>query len=431
MRIGITKDSILSKPSWRQLVILGTVASIATGGVLVARNLRPQSDVAKTPQIEVPQIKTVTALGRIEPKAEVIKVSAPASTQGSRIEKLLVEEGEKVKAGQVIAVLDNRDKLQAAYQKAREAVLVSQASLAKVKAGAKVGEIDAQKSEIARVQAQTLGEERAQLETVARLEAQWEGDKAAQQATVRRLEAELSNASAELNRYYQLYQEGAISQSMYDSKRLPTQTLTQQLSEAKANLERTTRTGRKQIQEAKVVLARIQSTSSKQVSSAKATLEKIAEVRPVDITAANAEVRQAIAAEKEAKANYEQAYVKAPQDGVIFKINSRAGEKVSDNGVVELGQVNQMRVVAEVYQSNIRKVKLGQNVRISSNSLDNELQGKVSWIGWQVQRQNIINSDPSENIDSRVVEVHIQLDEKSTQEAAKFTNLQVKAAIEL
>ncbi|BDA74876.1 hypothetical protein CAL7716_090420 [Calothrix sp. PCC 7716] len=125
------------------------------------------------------------------------------------------------------------------------------------------------------------------------------------------------------------------------------------------------------------------------------------------------------------------ANIKAPQDGVIFKINSRAGEKVSDNGVVELGQVNQMRVVAEVYQTNIRKVKLGQNVRVSSNSLDNELQGKVSWIGWQVQRQNIINSNPSENIDSRVVEVHIQLDEKSTQQAAKFTNLQVKAAIEL
>ncbi|RUT02831.1 devB secretion protein [Dulcicalothrix desertica PCC 7102] len=430
MRLGIAKDSILSKPNWRQLVILGTVVSIA-GGVLVTRNFKSQPDVTKAPQVEIPQIKTVTALGRIEPKGEVIKVSAPASTQGSRLENLLVQEGEKVKAGQVIAVLDNRDKLQAAYQKAKEAVLVSQANLAKVKAGAKVGEIDAQKSEIARVQAQSLGEERAQRETVARLEAQWEGDKAAQQATVRRLEAELSNASAELNRYYQLYSYGAISQSMYDSKRLPTQTLTQQLSEAKANLERTTRTGRKQIQEAKVVLARIKSTSSKQVSSAQATLEKIAEVRPVDVMAANAEVRQAVAAKKEAKANYEQAYIKAPQDGVIFKINSRAGEKVSDNGVVELGQVSQMRVVAEVYQTNIRKVKLGQNVRISSNSLGSELQGKVNWIGWQVQRQNIINSDPSENIDSRVIEVHIQLDEKSSQEAAKFTNLQVKAAIEL
>lgn len=70
-------------------------------------------------------------------------------------------------------------------------------------------------------------------------------------------------------------------------------------------------------------------------------------------------------------------------------------------------------------------------VKVISDSLPGELQGTVDWIGMQVQRQNLINSDPSSNIDSRVVEVHVRLDEASSTKAGKFTNLQVKAVIEL
>ena len=162
-------------------------------------------------------MKTVTALGRLEPKGKVIKLSAPASSQGSRVETLLVKEGVRVKAGQAIAILDNRTRLQAAYQEAQEAVKVAQVNLAKVQAGAKVGEIDAQKAEIARIEAQTFGEETAQTDTVARLEAQWLGEKTAQQATINRLEAERQNAQVEFQRYQQLYSQGAISQSLFDS----------------------------------------------------------------------------------------------------------------------------------------------------------------------------------------------------------------------
>ena len=55
----------------------------------------------------------------------------------------------------------------------------------------------------------------------------------------------------------------------------------------------------------------------------------------------------------------------------------------------------------------------------------------VERIGWQVQRQNVINSDPSNNIDARIIEVHIKLDDLSSQKAGQLTNLQVKAVIQL
>lgn len=428
----------LPKIEPRKTAIIGISVSLLAGGVLlsqfVANHVLQTKEAEKEQQVVVPQIKTVTALGRLEPEGDVVKIAGSSSgqaAQGNKIDKLLVKEGEEVKAGQVIAILDNSDKLKAAYEKAKEAVAIAQANLAKVQAGAKTGEIEAQKAEIARIRAQSLGEERAQREAISRLEAQWEGDKATFIATIRRLEAELNNAQSEFRRYESLYKNGAISQSEFDSRRLKVDTVLQQLNEAKATLARTETTGSKQISEAKAVLNRIQNASSQQINSAQGTLSKIAEVRPVDVTAATAELRQAVASEKEARANFEQSLIKAPTDGVILKINSRSGETASNDGIVELGKVQQMMVVAEVYQAHIGKIKEEQNVRVTSNALGVDLKGKVDSIGWQVQRQDVINADPSENIDARVVEVKVRLDEESSQKAAKLTNLQVKAIFEL
>jgi HlyD family secretion protein len=459
-----------SKSIFRSPLFIAIIASLIVGAISIYTIKRFQAAAQKKVEVPVaaPAITTVTALGRLEPRGEVIKLSAPTSSnQGSRVEKLLVKEGDPVIGGQVIAILDNRDRLQAALQEAQEAVKVAQINLAKVQAGAKVGEIDAQKAEIARVQAQSLGDEGAQRELLARLEAQWQGDKAAQEstlarleaqlvgdkaaqaATIKKLEAELNNARAEFQRYEQLYKQGAIAQSLYDSKRLLVDTITQQVSEARAvlnrinstgakqiseaktNLERITKTGSKQISEARVVLNRINATGNKQVTGATANLDRIAEVRPIDVLAAKAEIGRAIAAQKQARANFDQSYVRAFQNGIVFKVHTRPGETVSTDGIVEIGQIKQMMAVAEVYQSDISRVKPGQNVRVTGDSIPGELRGTVDWVGWQVQRQNIINSDPSSNIDSRVIEVHVRLDEASSEKAARLTNLQVKTVIDL
>lgn len=426
------QGSIFLKRNSRQLIIAATAVGLAIAGAKGYDSWQQAQQSPATPisQVSTPQIKTVTALGRLDPKGTVIQLSAPSSAgQGNRVDKLLVKEGDRVKAGQVVAILDNRDSLEAAYKEAQEAVNVAQVNLEKVREGAQVGEIEAQKAEIARLQAQTAGDQREQQQTVARLEAQWQGDKSAQQATINRLKAELKNAQVEWQRYLQLYNEGAISQSTYDTKRLSVDTISQQLKEAQANLQRIDSTGQEQIREAKTALSRINATGAKQISSATATLDKIAEVRPIDVEAAKAEISRSVAAAKQAKANLDQAYVRSPQDGVIFDIHTRAGEVVSNDGIVEIGQIDQMYAVVEVYQSDVSKVRPGQKVEISSNSLPGTLQGTVDWIGWKVQRQNIINTDPSENIDSRVVEVHVKLDKPSSQKAAKFTNLQIKAVI--
>jgi HlyD family secretion protein len=424
------KVKIMGKPlPLRPLLVVGAVLLLGGAGFSRWRSQTPSTSAVQ-PET-APRMKTITALGYLKPRGEVIKLSAPNSGGGaSRVEQLLVKRGEAVKAGQVIAVLDSRDRLQVSLVQAQKQVGVSRSNLAVVKAGAKGGTVDAQKFEIARVKAQFLGEERAQQETVDRLQAQWEGDKSAQKTNVLRLEAELNNALSELNRYQSLYKAGAISQSNYDSKRLPTQTLSQQLNEAKANLERTTITGGKQLQEAKIVLARIQSTSGEQVSAAAATLDGIAEVRPVDVEAAQAQVDQSIAAVQQAQKQLDQATVLAPQDGMVLEIHTRPGELVSSEGIVEVGQTQQMTAVLEVYETDIAKVKLGQSTKLFADSLPDGLTGEVVEVGVQVKRQNVVNADTSANIDARVVEVRVRLNADSAQKVAGLTNLQVTGEIQ-
>lgn len=381
------------KPSNRWLIGLILTATALTGATAVY--VIQSSQPSPSPVATTPPVTKVTALGRLEPETEAIKLFAPAALDGDRVDKLLVKEGDRVKAGQTIAILDSRDRLQDALEQAREQVRVSQAKLGQVKAGAKTGEIQAQQA------------------TITRLQAEISGETATQNATIARYQAEVNNAQAEYNRFEQLYRQGAISASNMDSRRLTLETAQAQLKEALSGKNRTVETLQAQLQEAK------------------ATLNRIAEVRPVDVNAAQTEVDNAIASVKSAETQLQQAYIRAPMSGQILKIHTRAGEKISDSGIVEMGQTAQMVAVAEVYQTDIGKVRLGQSAAITSQAISGQLRGTVSQIGLQVERQNVFSNQPGENLDRRVVEVKIRLSPKDSQRVAGLTNLQVETAIQL
>lgn len=426
-------ERLLAKTSQKGLITLVIGATAITGGIIfyAVSQFGQIGKASDTTTVNTETTPKVSALGRLEPETEVIKLSAPLVLDGDRVAQILIEEGDTVRSGQVVAVLDAHDRLKTAVLQAEKQVRVAQSKLNQVKAGAKTGDILAQRTSVERLQAQSQGDITEQQQSVARIEAQWEGDRIAQSATIRKLEAELNNAQAEYQRYQKLYSEGAISNSAFDSKRLNLETAKQQLDEAKAVLNRINTTASKQLAEARVALNRINATTRKQVSEAQATLTSIAEVRPVDVQAAQAEVEEAIAALKRAEADLEAAYIRSPMAGQILKIHTRVGEKISENGIADLGQTTQMITVAEVYQSDIGKVKLGQPATITGQAFSGELRGQVSQIGLQVNRQNVFSNQPGENLDSRVVEVKIRLNPEDSQKVAGLTNLQVQTAIEL
>jgi HlyD family secretion protein len=390
------KQNKSSKPLIKNLPAIIIGLALAVGGATIYK-FRQASITQPEPVTQtMPTIKTVTALGRLEPGGEIIEISAASGSEGNRLEELLVKEGDQVKKGDVIAILDSRDRLEAALNQSQEEVKVAQANLAVVKAGAKTGEIQSQEA------------------AIARLEAERSTNITAQTATVSRIDAELKNAQVEYQRYQTLYQDGAITASQKDSKYLTLATAREQLAEAQANL------------------SRIKSSQQQQIAEAKATLNKIAEVRPVDITVAEAEVNQAQAAVKTAQAELDRAYIKSSQAGTILKILTRPGEIVaSDEGIVRIGQTQAMYAVAEVYESDIGKVKRGQKASVTSSAISDKLTGTVETIGWEVERQEVINTDPTANIDAKVVEVKVRLDPESSKKVAGLTNLSVNVQITL
>jgi HlyD family secretion protein len=185
-----------------------------------------------------------------------------------------------------------------------------------------------------------------------------------------------------------------------------------------------------QLKEAKAMRAQSAATSAAQVKADQSTLSEIAEVRTVDINAAKAEVASAIATVQQAQADLDLATIKAPRSGRIIKIHTWDGEVVGEDGIVEMGQTDRMYAVAEVYESDLKHVKLGQSATVTSSAFDGKATGTVSEIGLQVYKKNVLDTDPTAAADARVVEVKVRLDPASSQKVAGLTNLEVTVSID-
>lgn len=416
-----------------KLIIALCIAGMALLGVTTLYTIS-KSNTNQDTQPTTPQpIKAVTALGRIEPQGKLIKLAPTPALGGAKIAKLLVEEGELLLSGQTIALLDNHKRANSAVVFARQEVKVAQADLAIVKAGVKQGEINAQAANLKRIKAELEGELLANNADIARLQAQLETEQREKQAEIDRSQAELSNAKSEFQRYMQLAQDGVISDSDLDSRRLTLNTAQNTLTAAMSSYNLTIRTLEQQINRAVAIAKQNKDTLREQIVAAEANLDSVKEVREVDIVKAQAEVDRAIAALRQAEDDLELTIVSAPNDGEIIKIHAYPGEIVNDDGVVEFAQTKNMMVVAEVYESDIGKVKLGQTATIKSEAgaFTEEITGKISHISSKIGKQDVLNTDPAADVDSRVVEVEIHLDSENSDRVAHLTNSKTIVKINL
>lgn len=142
-----------------------------------------------------------------------------------------------------------------------------------------------------------------------------------------------------------------------------------------------------------------------------------------DIAVAEANLAAARVDLTRAEQNLESAYVRAPSAGTVLDINAQAGERAGSAGIIDLGDTSQMTVEAEVYQTLIGRVAIGDPVTVSADALAQDLTGTVTAIGLEIGRQSITSDDPAANTDARVVDVIVTLDAASSELARGFTNL--------
>ncbi|MEM7714955.1 MAG: biotin/lipoyl-binding protein [Cyanobacteria bacterium P01_A01_bin.68] len=459
-------------PSFPRTAISLSVITVMTMGFgLLYFNYSQAKKITAKTTINIPINQTVNALGRLEPKGQVINIGSASTNRGnsSKLAKLLVEQGDIVTAGQVIGILDSQKQLAKNLDEARSQVEIAKSRLNQVKAGAKKGEIKARQAKISRLQVEIKGENQTANAQIARLQTQLSGEIATQQAQINRLEAELKgqkktlqatvnriraekrNAENEMRRFESLFKQGAISNSEIERRRLLAATSAALLAETQANQNRTIETNKEQIQQAKANRSKTISTLEKQIqevkanqqktiailqeqiAESKANLEQTLEIRPTDLANVRAEVDSAIAKVKRIQAELDLSYIKAPKAGRILRIQTLSGEIVSDKGIVELANTEQMYAIAEVYESDISKVRLLQTAKISSptNAFSGNLKGKVKLIGSQIAKKDILDTDPTTATDARVIEVKIQLDEASSKQVANLINLQVNVEINI
>lgn len=151
-------------------------------------------------------------------------------------------------------------------------------------------------------------------------------------------------------------------------------------------------------------------------------------VRKEDVTLAASKVGAATGAAKVARENVDLNTVRAPVSGQVLDIYAFAGEAVpAGRGVLELGRGRDMMVEAEVYVSDIARVRIGAQALVSGDAFRGSVTGKVVEIVSMVNRSVIVPVDPLAYSDARIVKVYIRLDD--SRPVAALGNHQVSVTI--
>ncbi|WP_088891336.1 efflux RND transporter periplasmic adaptor subunit [Leptolyngbya ohadii] len=316
---------------------------LGTGGITYAvmqRNTGTVDIAAMTVPVESQPLRVrITASGTVQP---VQSVNLSPKTSGVLAE-LLVEQGDRVQQGQVVARMESRS-IQAQLTQARARVAQAEARLAAQQAGNRPQEI-----------------------------AQAEARVRQAEAVVNATQARLQLAQDRVARNQQLAAEGAISQDALDEV----------LSNA-ANTQATLEQNQASLQEARRNLDLVQSGN-----------------RTEDIAAARASLEEARGNLEAVQVQYEDTLIRAPFSGIITQKfategafvtpTTSASEATSATSTAIVALAEGLEVLAEVPEVDVRQLRVGQAVEVQADAFpDQTFQGRVRLIAPEaVVRQNV------------------------------------------
>lgn len=201
------------------------------------------------------------------------------------------------------------------------------------------------------------------------------------------------------------------------------------LRQEEANYERNRKLSEKQIISAKDFeeAETRRNTARQSLLWERRQLTALQEVRQADLALAGSKIESAKGARKVARENVELNLIRAPVSGRVLDIYAFAGEAVPERGLLELGSGRDMLVEAEVYVSDIGRVRVGAPAVVTGDAFRESLKGRVVEIVSMVTRSTIMPIDPLAFSDLRVVKVWIALED--SQAVAQLGNHQVSVAI--
>lgn len=323
------------------------------------------------------------------------------SRVGGRVEEVLVDEGDGVKAGDVLVRLETPEaKAMHAVAKAQEAQAV--AVLAKLEAGARPEEISRARAVAFRMEKQyqmALRGARSQEINVAR-------------AGMETARAQRDEAKAEFERIRTLYEEHVVSQQVFD--------------QANHHFEAAVGSHKGTMENLDLL---VQGTRDEQIAmakasheEAKATLEELENgARIEDLAAARAARDAATANVMSAAANLREMTVSAPLDGVVESIDLHPGDLVRPGPIVSIVDPEDLELTVYVSAKWLGHLRLGQTLQFTTDSHDDEtFSGAIIYIASQGEFTPR-NLQTQEERVQQVFGVKIQLDSASGKLRAGMT----------
>jgi len=329
-----------SNPWLWGLLAVGLIGT-GTTAALVARQNARIPDVARLTVPVESQVLTVriTANGRVQP-VQTVNISPKAT---GILRELLVEQGDRVRAGQIIARMENED-VAARMMQARAQVAEAQARLAAVRSGNRPEEIAQRRAEVERAQAQ-----------------------------VRDAETRVQLANQRLERNRMLASQGAISRDALDE-------VIREANSARANLE--------------------QAQASLRAAEQSLNLSRNGS-RAEDIAQAEAQLASALGNLRSIEVQQEDTVLRAPFDGIVTQKyategafvtpTTSASDATSATSTAIVAIASGLEILAEVPEVDIGQIRPGQAVEIRADALPNQVfTGEVRLVAPEaVVRQNV------------------------------------------
>jgi HlyD family secretion protein len=338
-------------------------------------------------------VETVAASGRVSARRDTV---IGAQIQGV-VAELYVDEGDLVTRGQALARIRN-DVAEAQVRQAEQALRTAQAQLAQAAAGPRTSELEAARAQVrqasatARQRAAQLAEERARLAQAEAAVQQRVAEVARARAAVRSAEAGRDFARSNRDRYRSLLAEGAVARQTVEQAESEFQAAEAEVAAAREGVstaEAGVDAARAGVSAARQAVANARggvAAARAAVSAAEQELRTLAAgPRAEAVAVARQRVRDAQAALRVAREQAQTAIVRAPFPGTVTAIVAEPGAPVGSGGVVRLVQTAQPEILADVDESNLADLRVGQRAVITSTTFRGKrLAARVREIGAQV-----------------------------------------------
>lgn len=140
-------------------------------------------------------------------------------------------------------------------------------------------------------------------------------------------------------------------------------------------------------------------------------------------------IRDAESQHRQALRAFQRSEIRAPLRAKILKQFATPGFSTDRGELFKIGNTESMRVVAEVYESDVHRVAPGNSASITSSALTQPVQGRVVQIGSMIFQDSVDSLDPTALTNARVVEVVILIDDPAALENLVYLQVDVEIQI--